>query len=319
MGKKYKNLYHNVYKRQNLWDSYKKASKNKKSTLPYLNFKTDEANTIVILIKELKNETYRVGKYHNFIIFEPKKRIISALPFRDRIVQHSLYNVINPIFEKTFLPNSFACRVGKGTHAGVIKTQSLMRKEQNKWYLKIDFKGYFYNIDRETLWKQIESKISCKYTLSLIEKFHPRKGVGIPIGNLTSQLLANVYGTILDQYLQHEIKKDWVRYMDDCVIFFESKEEAINVLKILQIFIKEKMKLSFSKWYIKDINKGVNFLGYKIFTTHRLIRKNSIIRAKRKLKNYDKDGDKYNRFLSSWKGHIKWANSYNLQKKLDII
>lgn len=319
MGKKFRNLYQLIHERKRLWEAYRLASLGKKESYGYLLFRMYEAANIEGIIKELEEETYHPEKHNEFYVFEPKPRKISALPFLDRVIQHSLSSVILPIFEKTFLPYSFACRDGKGTHAGAKYVQSVLRKEGSEWALKVDFKGYFYNIDRKILWKEIDKKIYCEKTKRLIEKFHPREGKGLPIGNLTSQLLANIYGHKMDMYLTHEIKaKYWARYMDDTIVFGSSREELEEIFKKLTIFATEEMNLEWSKWSIRPTKLGVNFLGYRIWATHKLIRKDSVKRAKKKIKQYTKhnETEKLNKFKASWSGHIKWADSHNLKRTL---
>lgn len=322
MGTKYRNLFNQISDRSNLWQAYRNASNRKRNSYGYLLFRQYEAANIENMIEQLDSGTYCPGEHNVFYVYEPKERKISALPFLDRIVQHSLYSAINPVFEKTFLPSSFACRKGKGTHRGVKYVQSIVRKSpDNSWFLKLDFKSYFHSIDREILWKEIDKKIKCRKTLELLEKFHPREGKGLPIGNLTSQLLANIYGNILDRYLQHELKvKYWARYMDDTVIFRSSREELVEIHNKLTEFVSANMCLRWSKWSIKPVSSGINFLGYRIFKKYKLIRKDSVRRAKRKIKKYRKHGDteKLNKFVASWSGHIQWADSYNLKIKLGI-
>lgn len=319
MGKKYKNLYGLISERRRLWEAYHRASLGKKNSLGYLVFRMFEAANIERIILALENESYHPEKHNEFYVYEPKARKISALPFLDRVVQHSIYSVTAPIFEKTFMPQSFACRDNKGTHAGAKYVQSIMRKAGNSWCLKVDFKGYFYNIDREVMWKEIDNKITCKKTRGLIEKFHPKDGKGLPIGNLTSQLLANVYGHVLDRYITHELKvKNWARYMDDTVMFADSKEELVDVFKKLTEFARDEMKMEWSKWSLRPSSLGVNFLGYRIWSTHKLIRPDSVRRAKIKIKYYTKHNEleKLKKFKASWLGHIKWANSHHLKQKL---
>lgn len=322
MGIKYRNLFDQISDRSNIWEAYRNASSRKRNSFGYLLFRQYEAANIENIIEELNSGIYAPGEHNIFYVYEPKERKISALPFLDRIVQHSLYKAINPIFEKTFLPSSFACRKDKGTHRGVKYVQSVIRKmPDNCWFLKLDFKSYFHSIDGKTLWEEIDKKIKCNKTIALLEKFHPREGKGLPIGNLTSQLLANIYGNILDRYLQHELKvKAWARYMDDTVIFGTSREELVEIHKKLTEFISTKMMLRWSKWSIKPVTAGVNFLGYRIFKKYKLIRKDSVRRAKRKIRRYRKNGntEKLNKFVASWSGHIQWADSHNLKKKLEI-
>lgn len=321
MGKKFKNLYSTIYDLDNIWDAYNKTSRGKKDILEYLLFRENEANNIYQIHRELKNREYSPGENKLFTVYDPKLRYITALPFRDRVVQHAINNVIYPIFENVFLPQSFACRPGKGTHKGVIRLQSRMRKLfNNAWYLKTDFSKYFYNIITDILFKEICRKISCKETLTLIEKFHPKNKIGIPVGYLTSQCFANLYGHICDRFLLHQEKfSNFVRYMDDIVFLSESKNYLFELKDKIKDFTNKEMGLEFSKWYIKQINQGINFLGYRIWKDFKLVRKDSVIKAKKKVRHYIscQEYDNLNNFLSSWLGHVKWANSHNLIKSME--
>lgn len=322
MGKRYKNLYSQICDPDNLWAAYSRAANGKRASMGYLRFRDNEAAHILILSKRLTDKTYAVGRYSNFVVYEPKARTISALPFKDRVVQHSLHAAIEPIFEKTFLPNSYACRKDLGTHCGVRNVQAMLRrlsKNGEVFCLKMDFSKYFPSIDRENLYREVEKKISCKDTLRLLEKFHPRTGTGIPIGHLTSQLMANIYGNKLDHFITHKLKaKNWARYMDDTIILSNSKDELKEWFIEIHNFIVQEMKLKFSKWSIQSTNRGVNFLGYRIWKTHKLLRRSSVTRAKRKLKKYASNAEKKDRFLASWMGHAKFANSYNLLNRLGV-
>ncbi|MDM1545497.1 Retron-type reverse transcriptase [Ignatzschineria indica] len=314
--KTHKNLYNKIISIENLISAFKSTAKNKRSSVDYLQFDQWRYLNLNKIHNDLKSGKYQISDYIYFKIKDPKPRNIVALQFRDRIVQRAIFNVIQPIFEKTFLPNSYACREDKGTHKACRITQSYTRKEENQYFLKTDFSKYFMSIDREILWKLIERKIGCKQTLSLIERFVPKTGVGINIGELLSQLFANVYGNQVDMFLKHQLKiKYFARYMDDIVIFGGSYEELKEVKESLEEFSKS-IGLRFSKWFINHKSKGVNFVGYRIFPDFKLIRKSSVKRAKRKLNRLS--GIDRERFLASWLGHISHANTYNLKKRLNI-
>lgn len=318
MGKRYKNLFDQIVEPQNMWKAYHLARLGRNDFNSVLLFTQDVAKNLESLRTRMINGTYNPGEPRRFVVYEPKPRNIVAVPFQDRIVQHAIHNIINPIFEKVFLPQSFACRKGKGTHRAAMKTQSLMRKEENKWYLKTDFKSYFASIHGPTLLKEIKRKVSCEKTINLITKFITPNDTGVAIGNLLSQISANIYGHILDRWLVHTKKfSNFVRYMDDMVIFGDNKEELLELRKSMNEFVTNNLHLNFSRWHIKPIHKGVNFCGYRIFPRFKLLRKNSIIRAKRKLKRLV--GEAKDRFLASWSGHITWANTYNLRKRLNIL
>lgn len=323
MGKKYKRLIESIASHDNLLRAAHKARSGNPTSvggMVYMDYL--ESNSVLISRAILSGE-YAPGKHKEFVIYEPKRRVISALPFRDRVVQHAVNNIIDPIFNRTFYAQSYGCIAGKGTHSGAIYCQALMRrlaKQGEVWILKTDFAGYFYNIDRAVLHERIRSKISCSQTLALIEQFVPPSGVGIPIGNLTSQLFANVYGTIADEWLLHTAKRrHFIRYMDDIVIFGSSRSEMITLKAEFEQFCADKMHLRLSKWSVTSLGQGINFLGYRIWPTHKLLRRQSVTTAKRKIKRYKtrNQPEQLRRFLSSWLGHARWADSKNLIKNLE--
>ena len=321
--KKYKNLMDEVTDIENIRRAYKQASDgNNKENASYLIFKEYEAFNVYKLQRELIEGTYVIGEYYTFPMYEPKLRIISALPFRDRVVQHAINNVINPIFEKLFYSSSYACRPNKGTHKCVKKVQSDIRRLSNNgnvYALKMDFSKYFKSINSVILIKEIQRKIKDKKLLTLICQFIDEQG--IKVGNLLSQLFANIYGHIFDRFIKTKIKsKYYYRYMDDTLILSNSKLELQNIQKQLQIFSRLYMKLKFSKWYIVDVEmQSINFIGYRIRKSYKLIRKDSVIRAKRKIKKYlcNNEKLKLRRFLASWKGHIAIADSINLKNYIN--
>lgn len=320
MGKKYKNLFDSVTDIDNLRLAYEKAVRGgNRYTVAHLKFKENLEANLFILQKQLQNQTYKHGAYHEFKVYEPKERIIHSLPFRDRVVQHAINNKIEPIFEKVFYPCTFACRKNKGTHKGVKTVQADIRKLSKSgevFYLKMDFSKYFHRINKQILLTEIKRKISDKKLLSLLATFHDEKQAGIPIGNLLSQLFANIYGHIFDRFIKTKIKaKYYYRYMDDTVILSNNKEELKIIQRKLQKFIKIFMKLDFSKWYINKVeNQSLNFLGYRIKSNYKLIRKDSVVRAKRKIKKYIRLElwEKLRMFLASWLGHLRSADSHNL-------
>ena len=187
--------------------------------------------------------------------------------------------------------------------------------------LKMDFQKYFANIDRAVLNQEIRRKVSCEATMRLIETITTPAGKSLPIGNLTSQLWANLYGHIFDRFLVHECGVRFAtRYMDDTVVFGNALDELRELKARIDGFVAGTMLLKFSKWSIQPITRGVNFLGYRIWTTHRLLRRDSVQRAKRKLRWLRSQGDKdaLRRFVASWTGHASWADSRNLLASLKI-
>lgn len=323
MGKKHKNLYEQIISTESLWSAYYRAIKGKKQSAGYLASRLDAGLMISNLHRELSDGTYRPGSAHRFLVYEPKPRQIDALPFRDRVVQHALCGVIEPIFDKVFLPTSYACRKGKGTHKGVMAVQATLRrmgKVAPVWCLKTDFEKYFHSIPGEVLHREIRRKISCKRTLRLIELYHCPYTLGIKIGWLSSQLLANICGHILDRYLAHQVKaKHWYRYMDDVVIFAHTREYLDALQQELTLFVYEQMGMTWSKWSITPVAAGVNFLGYRVWPTHKLLRRDSVKKAKRKITKLKKldDPEPLRCFLAAWLGHARWANTHNLITHLE--
>lgn len=314
--KTYKNLFEKIIDVNNFYKSLQLTSKGKRHRFECLLFHENMYANMKTLRESVESGTFRKSPSTTFAVFDPKPRTITALHFRDRIVQHAIYAVIYPIFDKTFLPNSYACRRCKGTHKVSKDLQSTLRKGRYSWYLKTDYSKFFHSICRKTLWKCIERKIGCRKTLNLIEQFIPRDGHGLNIGELLSQLFANVMGNIVDYYIKHELKsRHFYRYMDDIVILGESRNELIEVKDKLESF-SNGINLKFSKWFIKPTSSNINFVGYRIWGTHKLIRKDSIARAKRKINNLT--GVKRCQFLASWKGHLQHANTFNLIKKMGI-
>lgn len=317
MGQRYKHLFERVVTTENLYAAYHKAARGKRASLGHLFFREHLATNLGRLRDALQDGSYRVGTPREFMVHEPKQRLISALPFVDRVAQHALCNVIEPIFDKVFLPQSFACRPGKGTHACAAAVQAELRRSPDAWVLKTDFSKYFASIRREVVHAEYRRKISCPRTLTLLEEFVPPSGVGLPIGNLTSQLSANLVGHVLDRWLAHEIRAfKFFRYMDDVVIIGHSKE-ALQVLRHgMAWFCEAHLGLKFSRWSVFPAARGVNFVGYRIWSTHKLLRRSSVLGAKRKLIRLK--GVERQRFIAAWTGHARWANSFNLRQRLGV-
>lgn len=326
MVKKHRHLIDQIVAMDNLQDAYRKTAKGKKMTFGYLEFKEYDQLNLKLIQEELADGAYKIGAYREFTIYEPKPRLISALDFKDRLVQHALCNIVSPIFEKTLMPQTFACRVGMGTHAGVRFVQSSMRRLDSKYFLKTDYSKFFPSIDRVVLHSMIDRKIDCNKTLRILQEIIPTFDKGIPIGSLTSQLFANVYGNVADRFIHFDLKhKHWARYMDDIVILDDDKARLIDSFLRLNDWSMEHLKLRIGKWQVSPTSRGVNFLGYRIWKTHKLLRKDSVLRAKRKIARYidHQDQESLSKFVASWSGHAKWADTHHLfnwlEKKHGII
>lgn len=319
MGTKHKNLYPAVCEFDRLHRSYLKAQEGKRFSHGFLVFQEQAPANLLDIQSRLVDESWEPEPYRRFVIYEPKQRLIGAPSFADRIVHHSLISVIEPIMDATFLPWTFACREARGTHAGVRYVQSQMRKHGYTHFLKTDFKSYFPSIDTTILHREYERKISCKATLGLLRKIIPPESKGVPIGALTSQLSANVYGNILDQYLHHQLKVPFARYMDDVIVLGNDSQQLREVKRAIEEFADAQMGLRLSHWSVAPVTRGVNFLGYRIWPKHKLLRKSSVTRAKRKIRRMQSQGDTeaLRRFLGSWAGHVNKADTYNLKMWLD--
>ena len=325
MTKRYRNLIGRVTAPTTMEAAFRLTSAGKRLTPGYLEFKEFGALNLADLARSMADGSYRSGEPHEFHVFDPKLRLISALPFRDRIAQQALCMVIAPIFDRALLPRSFACRPEKGTHAGGKLLQSDLRRFSSRsdlYFLKTDFSSYFASIQRDVLWRLIEAKISCRATLRVIEAMVPRHGIGLPIGSLTSQIFANLYtGATLDRHLQQTLGETrWYRYMDDLVVLGDSSDHLRRVKASIEAFSRAELGLRFSKWSIAPASRGINFLGYRIWPSHKLLRRDSVTRARRKIAAYRAAGDfeRLTKFLAAWLGHARWADSRNLIQSLGI-
>jgi hypothetical protein len=325
MGKKHRNLIDRITADANMMEAWRLTRRGRRLAASGLEFKEYAVLNLHRLAAAMRDGSYSEGEPTRFLIWDPKRREIAALPFRDRIAQHALCAVIGPIFDATLLPNTFACRAGKGTHAGVKAVQSELRRRRRAglptYVLKTDFSRYFASIDRAELWRMIEAKISCRATLRLIEAMIPRSGIGLPIGSLVSQIFANVYGGIVDRHLQQDLgERFWYRYMDDLVVLGDCPDHLRRVKASIETLSRRQLGLRFSKWSIQPASRGVNFLGYRIWATHKLLRRDSVKRARRNITAMRAAGDdeRLARFLSAWTGHASWADSHNLLKSLGV-
>jgi hypothetical protein len=325
MSKKYRNLIGRITDDANMREALRLTSRGKRLTPGYLEFKEFSALNLADLAQAMRDGAYRPGTPQEFRIFDPKERLISALPFEDRVAQQALCAIIGPIFEATLLPRSYACRPGKGTHQAAITLQADLRRlsrDRGPLYaLKTDFSRYFACIEHGVLWRLIEAKISCRATQRLIETIVPRSGIGLPIGNLASQIFANIYAGVVDRHLQQTLGEHyWYRYMDDIVVLGQSAEHLRRVRASIEMLSREQLGLRFSKWSIQPVSRGVNFVGYRIWPNHKLLRRDSVIRAKRKIRAYRAAGDhaRLEKFLAAWIGHAGWADSQNLLNFLGI-
>lgn len=326
--KRIKNLYENVYQFDTLHRAYLRARRVKRHVPEVLHFERDLEGELIQLQNELIWRTYRTGPYHTFYVHEPKRRLVAALAFRDRVVQHALVEQLEPIYEARFIDHSYACRNGKGAHAGADQLQHWMRVMQRNhgrmYALKADIRQYFASIDHDALKRILARKIGCPPTLELCFEIIDSWCPGLPIGNLTSQLWANVYLHELDLFAKHELRaRHYLRYMDDFCILHPDKAVLNRMLAKTSDFLEAELCLDLNqKTQIFPIGpRAVDFLGYRIWPTHRKLRKRSIVRVRRRMKKLKQlyasglvDLSKVKRHISSWLGHAQHADSYRTRR-----
>jgi len=335
--KTYKNLFKEVYSFQNLHLAYLKARKCKRYRKDILKFTYNLEENLLKLKEELLNQTYQHGEYKEFIVCDSKKRHIKAAPFRDRVVHHALCNIIESIFDKGFIYDSYACRKNKGTHRTIKRLDQFVKSADDKlnskiYCLQCDVSKYFDSINHNILSEIIRKKIADQKILWLTDKIisssQEKRDTGIPIGNLTSQLFANAYLDELDQFIKHQLKiKYYLRYMDDFLILGCEKKELNWIKEKIKEFLKIGLKLDLhpKKANIFPINKGISFLGYRIFKNYKLLKKETIKRFIKRIKVYKKrlnEGTmtqkKFNNSLQSWLSYADFANSNHLIKIFNI-
>lgn len=272
--------------------------------------------------------TFHTSKYTTRIIHEPKERIIYILPFYpDRIVHHAIMNVLEPIFERMFIYDSYSCRKDKGPHKGSTKCMKYVIK--NKWCLKGDISKFYPTINHRVLKRILKRKIKDRKLLTLLfDIIDSIDGdVNLPIGNYISQWLGNLYMNQLDMFVKHTLHfKEYIRYCDDFCLFANSKEELLVVGAMIHKFIEDNLMQGLSKWDLFKTSRGVDFLGYRHFSNGKiLVRKSTVKRLKvcaketiYLLKHGFISCDQARSKIASVTGCICHANSHNLYEKLHI-
>lgn len=339
--KTHKNLYAQICTFENLLLAARKAAADKRFRPQVLAFFKDFECHALQLLLELQTQTYQPGGYESFYIHEPKKRLISKAPFRDRVVHHMLINVIGPLFERRFIFDCYANRVGKGTHAAIRRLQQFM--QHAKYILKIDLRQYFPSIDHEILKRIIRRVIADAETLWLIDKiidgsnpqvetnwhfpgddlFTPlERWRGLPIGNLTSQFFANVYLDAFDHFVKETLRcRFYLRYVDDAALLDDSPQRLAALVPPMQNYLDDfRLKLYLEKCQIRPAPCGQRFLGQIVFPKHRLLAPENVRRFTRRMRNFQKRYANKNaslpeirQSLMSWLGHAQQANTWALR------
>ena len=307
----------------NLLEAWKEFVKGKRNKKDVQEFSLHLMDHVLLLHADLTNCQYKHGGYHAFNISDPKPRNIHKASVRDRLLHHAIYRILYPFFDKTFISDSFSCRISKGTHKAlnrfrVFGYQVGRNNTRTCWILKCDIRKFFANIDHKILLDILNSYIQDKQIIRLLQEiigsFSIKLGVGLPLGNLTSQLLVNIYMNEFDQLVKHKLKmKYYIRYADDFVIFSSKREELENLIPIIRSYLSEKLKLELhpKKVLIKTIVSGVDFLGWVNFSDHRVLRTTTKRRMIKKLM----ESQSRERF-QSYLGLLTHGNTHKLREKV---
>lgn len=345
--KTYRNLYPQLCDFAHLYNAYTAARRGKRDRIEVLGFIEREGEELLRLQHELRDQTYQPGAYRNFYIREPKKRKISAAPFRDRVVHHALVSLIEPIWERRFIHDSYACRVGKGTHRALDRCTAFVRT--HRYVLQCDIAKFFPTIDhtilKTILFRTLADPQLCWLCEQIIDSgagvldseravcwlpgddlFAPLRPQGLPIGNLTSQFWANVYLNELDQFVKRGLKcRAYVRYADDFLLFSDDKATLHQWHGELRTFAAERLRLHIhrDKTQVFPTRTGVPFLGFRHFGTHRRLKRENVVRFRRRLREMQADygtgqasREQIGQRIQSWCAHAAHGSTYRLRTRL---
>ena len=342
--KRYGHLYPQITTFENLLKAAKKAQRSKRFHPAVLAFNDQLEKELFKLQKELFTQTYQPGGYKTFEIYEPKRRIISAAPYRDRVVHHALCNVIAPIFERTFIATTYANRTGYGSHRAL--DQCVKYARSSRYVLQCDICKYFPSIDIIILKQQIRRKLKCSKTHWLIDTIldNPSDGEtpidyfpgdnlltplerpkGLPIGNLTSQFLANVYLNGFDRYVKETLKvRKYLRYVDDFSLFSDDHQFLANCRQRIEDYLTTlRLKIHPIKSQLFQTRYGVNYVGFRIFPDRIRVRNHNLQTGRKRLNQFQVDyvnGDlsatEILQSLHSWNAHLTHADSWRLRQQI---
>ena len=278
------NIFDFIIDREHLADAFQRVCRGKRRRADVVKYAANLEDNLNELHQELKSGMFHFGNYNFFKIYDPKERTIAAAPIKERIVHHALIMVIGDRLERSLIDKSYACRKGKGQWAAVAEAQRLSRKHD--WCLKLDIRHFFDSVDHGILLGQLGRKIKDCRVMALIRQlivsYEAEKGKGLPIGNLTSQYFANIYLDGLDRLEQNK-EIGYIRYMDDA-LFFGSREKLRELMKRIPVFLRERLKLELKpKGGLHRVNRGVEFLGVRIYPNRISLSRRSKIRFRRKV------------------------------------
>lgn len=326
--KRHGNLFEKIAAKDNIHLAYRKARKGKSWQNTVKDFEANLDDNLDQIRESLVTGKFTTSRYIPKTIYEPKLRTIYKLPFApDRVVQHAIMHVVEPIWDGLMIHDSYSCRQGKGIHAASLRTMVLVKKY--RYCLYCDISKFYPSINHDVLFAIVQRKIKCRDTLALLEDiiYSFPGGQNVPIGNYTSQWLGNLYMNELDQMLKHRYHiKGYIRYCDDFLLFHDDKRLLGEMARIIEDYLRERLQLKMSKCTLFPVSQGVDFLGYRHFPAgYLLVRKSTVKRVKKrvqelpgKLATGDMSLDQYRSSLASTIGWLQWANSHNLRKSLGL-
>ena len=311
------------------WQEFSRGKMKKKDVLEF-KFKLEE--NIFHLYQVLKNKTYQHSYYTAFNVYDPKLRKIHKATVADRVLHHAIFRILYPLFDPIFISNSYSCRIEKGTHRAVKRLEKFSRKlkqnnNRNIFALKCDIKKFFDSIDQEILLEIIQRKIQDAGAMWLIEKIIRSFPAGLPLGNVTSQIFANIYLNELDQFVKHTLKeKYYLRYCDDFIILGENKNHLENLIPQISQFLENKLQLALhpNKINIRKFRQGIDFLGYVVLPHYRVLRTKTKKRILKKIQKKRESleskiisEESFNQGVQSYLGVLKHCKGWKIKQNLN--
>ncbi len=313
--------YQDIISVENLLEAWPEFIVGKRHRYDVQVFEFNLMPNILSLHRDLITKQYRHSAYEAFNISDPKPRNIHKAGVRDRLLHHAVYRKLYPFFDHTFIPDSYSCRIGKGTHKAWRRFQAMARRvsvnnTRTCWVLQCDVRKFFASIDQAVLLKILRQYIPDQNVIwllnNIIASFHIAPGKGVPLGNLTSQLFVNVYMNEFDQFMKHKLKAKWyIRYADDFVLLSENRTWLIGMIPKIQNYMRENLKLALhpNKVRVKTLASGVDFLGWVHFPTHRVLRTTTKLGMMRKLRERAHDQAR-----PSYLGLLRHGNTHKIRQ-----
>jgi len=278
---------------ENLREAFLRASRGKAGKAEVIEYRASLQENLDNLRRRILDGSVPVGGYRQFVIHDPKERVITVAPFSQRVLHHAVMKPCEPYFENRLVPWTYACRKGKGRLAALAMAEQHCRKYE--WYLKLDIRKYFDSVPHARLLECLESLFKDRALLnllhSIVSSYCTQPARGLPIGNLTSQHFANFYLNELDRFLERHsalVKGASVRYMDDAVLWAYSKEFLVNIRSALREFLPSHLSLELKQERIGRVASGVPFLGCRVFAKYSELNRRSRVRFARKVALIDR-------------------------------